>query len=108
MNLPWADMALFGIRNGHQDLILLMMQICFITMDNTPFRNSTRKGWGHSNFNDVLQFASITDVKHLLIGHHDPSHTDSQLTTVHNDLKRENSFDFNYEFAVEGKQFDLR
>jgi len=68
---------------------------------------STRKGWGHSNFNDVLQFASITDVKHVLIGHHDPSHTDSQLATVQNDLKKENSFDFIYEFAVEGKEFQL-
>ena len=69
---------------------------------------STRKGWGHSNFNDVLQFASIADVKHLLIGHHDPAHTDAQLTAVYDDLMQANSFSFNYEFAVEGKEFDLR
>ena len=62
---------------------------------------------GTLHFGDVLQFAAITGVKHLLIGHHDPSHTDSQLATVQNDLEKENSFDFIYEFAVEGKEFNL-
>lgn len=66
-----------------------------------------RRGWGHSNFNDALQFASVTGVKHLLIGHHDPSHSDSQLAQMHAELRQEKAHDFNYEFAVEGKQFEL-
>lgn len=66
---------------------------------------STRKGWGHSSFNDAMEFAAIADVKHLLIGHHDPSHSDSQLTSLYGDLMNKNSFNFNYEIAVEGKEF---
>ena len=67
----------------------------------------TRRGWGHSAFGDALQFAAITGVKHLLMGHHDPGRTDSQLTEMQASLKKNNAFAFNYEFAIEGKQFEL-
>jgi ribonuclease BN (tRNA processing enzyme) len=67
----------------------------------------TKRGWGHSSFGDVLQFAAITGVKHLLIGHHDPARTDSQLSEMQAALKRNNTFAFNYEFAIEGKELDL-
>jgi ribonuclease BN (tRNA processing enzyme) len=66
-----------------------------------------RRGWGHSSFNDALQFAAVAGVKYLLIGHHDPSHSDSQLTQIHTELMQENAPDFKYEFAIEGKQFEL-
>jgi phosphoribosyl 1,2-cyclic phosphodiesterase len=68
----------------------------------------TRRGWGHSGFSDALQFAGITGAKHLLMGHHDPGRTDSQLKEMHSALEKNNTFSFNYEFAIEGKQFDLR
>jgi phosphoribosyl 1,2-cyclic phosphodiesterase len=73
----------------------------------TDLEYPTRRGWGHSGFGDVLQFAAITRAKHLLIGHHDPVRTDSQLTEIEAELKKNNSLAFNYEFAVEGKQFEL-
>jgi ribonuclease BN (tRNA processing enzyme) len=85
-----------------QDADLLYHDGQYTVEEYTP-----RRGWGHSNFNDALQFASVTGVKYLLIGHHDPSHSDSQLTQMHAELMQENAFDFNYEFAVEGKQFEL-
>jgi len=66
-----------------------------------------RRGWGHSGFGDVLQFAAIARVKHLLIGHHDPVRTDSQLKEMQSALKKNSTFTFNYEFAIEGKQFEL-
>jgi ribonuclease BN (tRNA processing enzyme) len=66
-----------------------------------------RRGWGHSSIGDALQFAAIAGVKHLLIGHHDPVRTDSQLTEIEAALKGNKTFAFNYEFAVEGKQFEL-
>lgn len=68
---------------------------------------ATKRGWGHSCFSDVLQFAAITGAKHLLIGHHDPARTDAQLTEMQTALKMKNSFNFNCEFGIEGKQFEL-
>ena len=66
-----------------------------------------RRGWGHSGFGDVLQFAALTEVKHLLIGHHDPGRTDSQLTEMEAALKKNPAYSFNYEFAVENREFTL-
>lgn len=68
---------------------------------------AARKGWGHSSMGDVLQFAAITGVRHLLIGHHDPARPDTQLTEIETWLKKNAGFAFPYEFAVEGKQFEL-
>jgi phosphoribosyl 1,2-cyclic phosphodiesterase len=68
---------------------------------------SKKRGWGHSGIGDVMQFAAITGVKRLLIGHHDPARTDSQLTEIVAALKKNNAFAFNYEIAIEGKQFEL-
>lgn len=67
-----------------------------------------RRGWGHSCFGDALQFATITGAKHLLMGHHDPGRTDSQLSEMQTSLKNNNGYAFDYEFAIEGKQFELR
>lgn len=67
---------------------------------------ATRKGWGHSSHDDVLEFASITKTKHLLIGHHDPTHTDSQLKKIGRDFGKRN-FQFKYELAVEGTEYEL-
>jgi ribonuclease BN (tRNA processing enzyme) len=67
---------------------------------------TSKRGWGHSGFSDALQFASITEAKRLLIGHHDPSRSDSQLTEMHAALKK-NFLNFDYEFAIEGKEFEL-
>lgn len=67
----------------------------------------TRKGWGHSGFGDALQFADITGVKHLLMGHHDPGRADSDLTEMEAALRKTYAHSFNYEFAKEGKVFEL-
>lgn len=66
-----------------------------------------RKGWGHSSFDDALLFSSLAGVKHLLIGHHDPLHTDLQLHEMFNDLKNNNNYKFNYEMAIEGIEINL-
>ena len=64
-------------------------------------------GRGHSCIDDTLLFASIARVKHLLLGHHDPSHTDLQLTEIFMNLRKNNSYSFKYEMAAEGMEFEL-
>ncbi len=36
-------------------------------------------GWGHSSLQHTLAFATLTGAKHLVLFHHDPSHTDADL-----------------------------
>lgn len=66
-----------------------------------------RVGWGHSAMKDTLAFAKMTKVKHLLFFHHDPGHTDTQLSGfLEKELARE-QFDFKIGIAAEGDSFSL-
>jgi phosphoribosyl 1,2-cyclic phosphodiesterase len=64
-------------------------------------------GWGHSTMDDALLFASLAEVKHLLLTHHDPSHSDIQLEELFSDLQKRNKYPFRYELAAEGMEIDL-
>jgi ribonuclease BN (tRNA processing enzyme) len=66
-----------------------------------------KTGWGHSSMDDALLFASIARVKHLLLAHHDPSHSDTQLNEMLVELKKRNSYSFKYELATEGMNIEL-
>jgi ribonuclease BN (tRNA processing enzyme) len=66
-----------------------------------------KQGWGHSSMDDAAKFSSLAEVKHLLLSHHDPSHSDDQLNELFADLKKRNNYSFNYELAKEGMQLEL-
>ena len=66
-----------------------------------------KRGWGHCSMDDTAKFASMAGVKHLLLAHHDPSHTDDHLNELLDDLKKGNDYSFNYELAAEGMQIEL-
>ena len=73
----------------------------------TPQEYNNRFGWGHSSMDDALKFAALAGVKHLLLSHHDPSHSDEQLDQFFANLKGRSDYSFNYELAAEGMQIDL-
>ena len=64
-------------------------------------------GWGHCAMEDAIQYAAQTGVRHLLLTHHDPTHTDAQLHSVINHLKASASSSLSYELAVEGLSLKL-
>ena len=66
-----------------------------------------RMGWGHSSMDDVAKFTELAGVKHLLLAHHDPSHSDTDLNNLLEDLKKKNNYSFNYELAAEGMTIEL-
>jgi ribonuclease BN (tRNA processing enzyme) len=68
---------------------------------------NARKGWGHSCYHDVLEFASLTGVKHLLIGHHDPSHSDTTLDEIVKEIQKNRDYRFKFELAKEGMDVEL-
>ncbi len=67
----------------------------------------TKMGWGHSSMEDALIFASLAEVRYLLLAHHDPSHTDAQLSEMLVDLKKRNNCSFPYELGAEGMEIEL-
>jgi phosphoribosyl 1,2-cyclic phosphodiesterase len=73
------------------------------SIEEYPFR----AGWGHSSMDDTLHFASMAGVKHVLLAHHDPDHSDTQLNELFADLKKRHNYSFRFELAAEGMEFDL-
>ena len=48
----------------------------------TPEEYADRRGWGHCTWEDAARIAQAAEVKRLLITHHDPDHTDSDLERI--------------------------
>jgi len=42
----------------------------------------THKGWGHSSYSQAIEVAERSNVKQLIITHHDPDHDDEFLKTI--------------------------
>ena len=84
----------------HADLLLHDAQY-------TAQEYKVKFGWGHSSMDDAIKFAALSEVKHLLLSHHDPSRSDEQLNELFADLKNRNSYSFKYELAAEGMTFEL-
>ncbi|HET9430564.1 MAG TPA: MBL fold metallo-hydrolase [Chitinophagaceae bacterium] len=64
-------------------------------------------GWGHSSMEEAIEFAGLTGVKQILLTHHDPMHTDTQLYKIIMDLKENITGTVPYELAVEGTKIAL-
>ena len=43
----------------------------------------THRGWGHSSIAHVVQFARLAEVRRLVLFHHDPGHSDTDLDVLH-------------------------
>ncbi|MGM0547381.1 MAG: MBL fold metallo-hydrolase [Bacteroidota bacterium] len=61
--------------------------------NSKTYRN--KRGWGHSPWQDVVEFAADVDVQRLFLTHHDPDSDDDQLGRLDDHLKEEfnSSFD---------------
>jgi phosphoribosyl 1,2-cyclic phosphodiesterase len=64
-------------------------------------------GWGHSSMEDAMKFALINNVKHLLLSHHDPFRSDTQLAQIFSELQEDTDVPFEYELAEEGMEIVL-
>ncbi|HAP00698.1 MAG TPA: MBL fold metallo-hydrolase [Bacteroidetes bacterium] len=67
----------------------------------------SKTGWGHCSMNDALEFAQLTEVKKILLTHHDPNHTDEQLNQLFGELKKSETHSINFELAAEGMKIVL-
>ena len=73
----------------------------------SPEEYDARRGWGHSSIVHALQFARLARVKHLLLFHHDPAHTDQDLREMHEKYTSKESWPFVVEVAAEGSSYIL-
>jgi phosphoribosyl 1,2-cyclic phosphodiesterase len=66
-----------------------------------------RRGWGHSTINDACLFGSMTEVKKILLAHHDPSHSDAFLDEMLTSFKKNAGDIPQAALAKEGMEFEL-
>jgi ribonuclease BN (tRNA processing enzyme) len=64
-------------------------------------------GWGHSSLQHTLAFATLAGVKHLVLFHHDPSHTDADLDRLMAQAVQMAQPAFAVTLGTEGATFDL-
>ncbi len=70
-----GDYNLKNIGNLIQDANILVADCQY-----TSEEYATRIGWGHSSIESVTGVASRFNVKHLITFHHDPNHTDRDIS----------------------------
>ncbi len=70
------------LRQGSFDTVKHMAcdaDVLLMDAQYFPEEYATREGWGHSTPLDALDVADQANVGHLILTHHDPSHTDDRL-----------------------------
>ena len=71
----------------------------------SPADYAKKRGWGHSCYVDVVNFAIDADVKSLYLYHHDPTSDDARVTAIHHEceqLARERGSRLQIKVAREG------
>jgi ribonuclease BN (tRNA processing enzyme) len=64
-------------------------------------------GWGHSSIAHTLAFAKAAGVSELAPFHHDPSHTDTILDRLYEEVHKSHELPFHLTPAAEGDLFDV-
>ena len=54
----------------------------------TPGDYQRKRGWGHSCYQDTVNFAIDAGVKALYLYHHDPTYDDDKVAAIHRDCER--------------------
>lgn len=68
---------------------------------------AARVGWGHSALPDTFAFAALARVKHLVLFHHDPGHSDDDLDRLIGQTVINAQPAFDVTPGYEGATFDL-
>lgn len=64
------------------DTLIVDAQYC-------PEEYVTHRGWGHGTWGDATTLAQQTGAKHLLLTHHDPARTDSEIDAIQHQARLE-------------------
>jgi ribonuclease BN (tRNA processing enzyme) len=64
-------------------------------------------GWGHSSIEHTIAFARTAGVRHLVPFHYDPSHSDTELDRLFEEVRGHHELPFEMTPATEGAVFDL-
>ncbi len=64
-------------------------------------------GWGHSSLGQTFDFATLSEVRHLIPFHHDPGHTDADLDRLMENAMAEARPTYRVTPGLEGATFEI-
>lgn len=64
-------------------------------------------GWGHSSMEMAVEFGTRTGAKELVLFHHDPGHSDTQLDGMFENLMQKTHVGFPIKMAVQGQEIQV-
>ena len=83
MNRPWADRTFPYDRSWTSGYTLAEgTDLLIHDTQYTDEEYKERIGFGHSSIEHAFRFAKLSDVKHFVPFHHDPTHNDDQLDRI--------------------------
>ena len=71
---------------------------------------TSKRGWGHSTYEYAVEVAKHGNVKHLLLYHHDPAHTDEFIEEICHraqEYAKKVGYEGQITAAYEGLEFEL-
>jgi len=68
---------------------------------------NNRIGWGHSSLPDAIKFGALTNVKKMVLVHHDPANSDRQLKEMFKNSILDKTIDFELLMGRENAVFQL-
>ncbi|MBW1999577.1 MAG: MBL fold metallo-hydrolase [Deltaproteobacteria bacterium] len=74
---PWSGRSIRGYVEFCKEADILIHDAQYL-----PSEIKQRKGWGHSDYEAALMLAHEAGVKKLILFHHDPSRTDSDVAAI--------------------------
>jgi len=95
-----------GIRNSFYDHLLEFFDGADLLIHDAQYSRETypsRRNWGHSAWEEAVELAAKTHVKHLYLNHHDPDSSDNYLAKLDSELAPYSSQFESIQFAKEGE-----
>jgi CheY-like chemotaxis protein/phosphoribosyl 1,2-cyclic phosphodiesterase len=87
----------------HADLVIHDAQY-------TPEEYAAQQSWGHSSYEYAVELAAMSDVRHLALTHHDPTHDDAMIADIERrarNLARRRNFLMHVFCAYEGLEMGI-
>lgn len=97
-------------QNARWQSFLKGADLCFYDAQYTPEEYPKFRGWGHTSMDKAIDNCARSDVKKVVLTHHDPNRSDHQLDELTPRWKNyvlEHQYDLTVEFAKEGDTHHL-
>ena len=72
-------------ENGISQATVDLARDCDLLIHDAQYTTeelATKKGWGHSSYEQAIEVARLSGAKHLVMTHHDPNHNDDFLMNM--------------------------